>query len=47
MKGEKEEKEIVQILMDSDLNFWETVGMLENIKTQMMWKAIKETDRNV
>ena len=35
MKGEKEEKEIMKILTESNLNYWETLGMLESIKLQL------------
>ena len=35
MKGEKDEKEIMKILTESNLNYWETLGMLESIKLQL------------
>jgi len=35
MKGEKEEKQICEIILKSDLNYWESLGMLEHIKMEL------------
>ena len=35
MKGEKEEEQICKIILESDLNYWESLGMLEHIKLEL------------
>lgn len=34
MKGEKEEKQICEIILNSKLSYWEVLGMLEHIKIE-------------
>ncbi len=45
MKGEKEERQILGVLLSSELTFWEQLGMLENIKFQLSRMTYGEADK--